>query len=340
MTQCFRKTHYSLTSSLTKEHVAASSDYQQTLILILLCHCFTLSLCSAATASKRHAPSRARSKSQYQPRTTSTASSKIPKSPKLSADNKVIMAQFAAQQRAVSGHEILQNIPSLQDSEWLRSSIPKMKEQLQQKEGIREMLLEELAQFYRLKISYLTNATHLPRYKQYFETNKKSKKYRIIVRHELWIGDLLYDDTTFDSDIGTKIDKTMRFVNGTFFQSKLKLSDMARESCLSLTVYLCKLKSTHHHDAGSSVLDGHHHGDSHHGSVHHHHSMSKGVKTGKSHKFGKDDLFEMMVPLAFARFPMIDERNLLRDGKYSLHLWPLPIYVAEVCGLCFCDVFL
>ena len=121
-------------------------------------------------------------------------------------------------------------------------------------------------------------------------------------------GDLLYEDTTFDSDITAKMGEMMRFDPHSFLQSKLKLSDMARESCLSLTVYLCKLKG--HHPATTTADGG---GD--------------GVG---SHSAVKDDAFEMMLPLAFARFPMIDERNLLRDGKYTLHLWPLPIYLAEV----------
>ena len=247
-------------------------------------------------------------KTHHHPHAATVGASGSPSSPKLSADNKLIMAQFAAQQQAISGHEILQNIPSLHDSEWLRSSIPKMKEQLKQKEGIKEMLLEELTSFYRLKITFLSNATHFPRFKQFFENNKRSKKHRIVVRHELWIGDLLYEDTTFDSDITAKMGEMMRFDPHSFLQSKLKLSDMARESCLSLTVYLCKLKG--HHPATTTADGG---GD--------------GVG---SHSAVKDDAFEMMLPLAFARFPMIDERNLLRDGKYTLHLWPLPIYLAEV----------
>ena len=44
-------------------------------------------------------------------------------------------------------------------------------------------------------------------------------------------------------------------------------------------------------------------------------------------KNDSDDPFEQEIPIAFVRFPIVDECNLLRSGKYSLNLWPIPVFI-------------
>ena len=62
------------------------------------------------------------------------------------------------------------------------------------------------------------------------------------MRHELWIGDLRYDECTFDTEWDSKheMNDGMRF-NVSFESKRWRYCDLAQESCLSLTVYLCKL---------------------------------------------------------------------------------------------------
>eukprot|EP01083_Nonionella_stella_P258673 883852_1 len=82
----------------------------------------------------------------------------------------------------------------------------------------------------------------------------------------------------------------MRFLNSNFFQSKIKWCELARESCISFTVFLY------------------------------------------DKKFDENTNENVEIPIAFVRMPIIDVRNLLRDGKYALNLWPIPIYIAQYKG--------
>eukprot|EP01083_Nonionella_stella_P198464 728622_1 len=226
--------------------------------------------------------------------------------PNKTVENIEIMNQFAVSMKTLSGAEILNHLPSLRDTEWLQSSIPRVADQIRHKREIREMLLYEFRQFYRIKMSFMTNVTQLPRYKHYLSTKKmaankqsdltpmkqkqmmreQNKKLRVFVRHELWIGDLKYDLCTFDTSCASKISDGMRFENASkYFQSKsVKWCDLARESCISFTVYL--------RDDGAND-----------------------------------------IAIAFVRFPIISHCNVLRCGKYALNLWPIPVYITEYKGL-------
>merc|ERR1719461_528001 len=53
------------------------------------------------------------------------------------ANNKRIMMQFATQMKSLSGKEILSNIPSLKDTNYLFSIIPKKSESVKHKDGIK-----------------------------------------------------------------------------------------------------------------------------------------------------------------------------------------------------------
>eukprot|EP01084_Bolivina_argentea_P226415 382484_1 len=86
----------------------------------------------------------------------------------------------------------------------------------------------------------------------------------------------------------------MRF-NELFYSSKYKYCDLSRESCISFTVYLCKLNDD------------------------------------------KPDN-KQEIPIAFVRFPIISECNLLRTGKHSLNLWPIPLFIPKYKGAK-CDTY-
>ena len=242
--------------------------------------------------------------------------------------NMEIMETFASKMKILSGKEILANIPSMKDTKYLYSMIPPKAQQIKKGDGIKEILLHEFAQFYRVKMSFMTNVTHLPRYKHYLQTQKvKEKKLCLIVRHELWIGDLKYATTTFDTDYKTKISDGMRFLNSQFYASRKKFCDLARESCISFTVFLCKLKPNISKDqdgVNSSYDNDNNHAMNGHGNNQNDDNNKKKKKP--------ESIYEEMIPIAFARFPLIDVRNLLRDGKYALNLWPVPIYIAEYKG--------
>ena len=229
---------------------------------------------------------------------------------------KEVIDEFTTKMKILSGKEILSNIPSIHDTKRLYSIIPKTVDVIKKNQTIKEMLFHEFKQFYRVKMSFLTNVTHLPRYKHYFQNNKMSKKLCIVVRHELWIGDLKYDTTTFETDYRIKTSDGMRFSKGSdgFFQSKQKWCDLARESCISFTVFLCKLKP--------GIKDD----DIQQNGVH---DEDNNKKNGKNKN---KSIYDEEIPIAFARLPIIDVRSLLRDGKYALNLWPIPIYIAEYKG--------
>lgn len=93
----------------------------------------------------------------------------------------------------------------------------------------------------------------LPLFQHHIKGNSKSlnRKWAVLVRHELWIGNLLHEHSTFDTDfVQFDITNGMRF-NQEFRLDKIQYCDLARETCISFTVFLCKLKGGGNKDESS-----------------------------------------------------------------------------------------
>eukprot|EP01083_Nonionella_stella_P153989 495527_1 len=184
-----------------------------------------------------------------------------------------------AKENMMEMNPIFSNIPSTKDTVHLLDTVVDHEKN--------ELFFHTLDELYTIKILFLVNVTQFPLYKHHVKNTKNTnKKWAIVIRHELWIGDLEYEECSFHTDYKHKISDGMRFKDSALFKSKKrKYCDLARESCISFTVYLCKLS-------------------------------------------GNDkDPFEQEIPIAFVRFPLISEYNVMRKGKYSLNLWPIPLFV-------------
>ncbi len=88
------------------------------------------------------------------------------------------------------------NEPSLRDSAWLRNYI-------KQKNNCGDyscILLQDHEQQYRFRISGLTNVTKLPKF-----IYMRDKIKRVIVRHQLWMGPLSYNECIYNTDDFLKV---------------------------------------------------------------------------------------------------------------------------------------
>jgi len=247
--------------------------------------------------------------------------------------NEQIIGKWKERMEVLQGREIVANLPSMADTKMLYQKIRSKAEQTQQGKQIEEMLFYEFTPHYRVKMSFLTNVTQLPRYRHFMMANQRinPRRLAVIVRHELWIGDLQYDGTTFETDYRTRVSDAMR-LNSSFSQaSRQKFCDLARESCISFTVFLCKLKSAKPDDESAALSAGGGSGGGDHESK----SSSTAASASVHHKLttttenilNDRGLYEEEIPIAFARFPLIDVRHVLRDGKYAINLWPVPVFV-------------
>ncbi len=81
-------------------------------------------------------------------------------------DNTNIMNQFASQSKTLNGKEILEYAIIKTCNTFIFNHTKSMNH-FKNKEPIEEMLFYVLQQVYRIKISFMTNAAHLPRYKHY-----------------------------------------------------------------------------------------------------------------------------------------------------------------------------
>ena len=165
--------------------------------------------------------------------------------------------------------------PSLKDSSWLRKQIPSISSAMDR--APRSMLLDEFNHPYKMRVNGLSNVMYLPRF-------IKGKTLAVVVRCELWMGSLKYNNAAFDTPNIRTITNEMVFTD--WFQClQLKFCDLPREATISFTVV----------------------------------GMSR-----NEDKNAKADNRVVETPLAYCRFPLIDHRHCLRNGQYRLNLWPIP----------------